>query len=160
MLLIRPLSLTQQALGVLSRNKTVIAYTDGSASVPAGAGGLGIVMKFGRFTVEISRPIMAPVTAMLAELFAIEQCLDLIPKDRRLVIKSDAKGVVGVLVKGFRPRLFKNEVERVKSKLNSHNANLLWFPKNRRVGTPHSRADRLALYARRDGREFLRIRQH
>lgn len=160
MILFRPLNLTQQAIGALSRNNRIVAFTDGSASHPAGRGGVGIVMKFGRFTVEVSEPLSAPTTSLLAELIAIEKTLDLVPNDRELVIKSDARGVVGVLAYGRKARVFINEVERVRTKLNEHKAALVWLPRANRKGTPHSRADRLAFYARRDGKRFLRIRQH
>jgi len=159
-LLLVPRKITPAALGILSRNApSVVCFTDGSASVPAGNGGIGVVSKFGYYTVEIGRPITGAVSSDMAELLSIEAVLDLFPPERNLFIKCDCLAVIHMLIDGHQPKSkrFLKSLERVRDKIKTHNVTIEFLGRKHRTGTPHTRADRLATKARLENRGFFRI---
>lgn len=157
-LLFRPQRLTPTAIGGLSRNcKTVVAFVDGSASIPADWAGVGVVLKFGKYTVELGQPLKPRVGSYLAELRAIEAALDLIPTNKRLVIRSDCLNLVDVL-NGLprRIRRMPAAIARVQRKMNGRDVELRFIPR-KPSPHPHNIADRLAHSARVEGRKFFRV---
>jgi ribonuclease HI len=158
-LLLQPKVLTKAALAALSRGQTVVAFVDGSAGIPADWGGLGIVLKFGRYVVEIAEPITPPATSYFAELCAIERALDLLPLNQRMVIRTDCQNLVTMLNGAGKARKIPYLIARVQKKLFSSNATLKFIAKRKGNSQPHphNRADRLASKARLDGAKIFRI---
>lgn len=155
-LLFQPRILTQNAISILSRNaKAIKVFTDGSASIPAKRGGLGLVAKFNFLTLEIAEPINSPASSYLSEWLAVEHALDIF-KDHKLFINCDNQTVVNMLSKEHTPAKLPKIVQRVKEKFQKCGAEIKFIAKPSRVGA-HNRADKLAKKARTEGKSFFRV---
>lgn len=157
--LIQPKVLTSAALGVLSRNQLVVAFVDGSASIPAGRGGIGLVLKFGHYTVEVAEPVRSPANSHYSELKAIERAVDLFPAETPMIIKTDCQNLVRIFDGTSQPKKLLADIERIKQKITRDNIELRFILSKKKspYPHPHKRADRLAAQARLEGRKMFRI---
>ena len=80
--------------------KTVYLYTDGACSGNPGPGGYGAILKYGKFTKEISGG-EAETTNNRMELTAVIKGLEALNERCNVVLTSDSKYVIDALEKGW-----------------------------------------------------------
>jgi ribonuclease HI len=121
----------------------VAAYTDGACSGNPGPAGLGVVMLRGTERSELSE-YLGVGTNNVAELTAILRAIEAFEGELPLLVHTDSQYAIGVLTKGWKPKVnqeliarIKNEMKRVKQ------LSLVYVPGH--AGVPlNERADELA----------------
>lgn len=150
-----PTKLTRRSIGLLARNsERIVAYVDGSA-LPLGRGGLGVVLKFGKFTVEVGRQLAAS-NSVLSELSAVETVLDLTPRSKSLLIKTDCRSVFELLSHNRRHRRLRPDFKRVRTKLRGRDTEVRFVTKKNRTSPAYDRADALAFNSAK-GQAHLKV---
>lgn len=121
----------------------VVAYTDGACSGNPGPAGLGVVLLRGQERRELSE-YLGTATNNIAELTAILRALEVHDGPVPLVVHTDSQYAIGVLTKGWKPKVnqeliasIKRQIERVPQ------LRLVYVPGH--AGVPlNERADELA----------------
>jgi ribonuclease HI len=121
----------------------VAAYTDGACSGNPGPAGLGVVLLRGKERSELSE-YLGVGTNNVAELTAILRAIEAFEGELPLLVHTDSQYAIGVLTKGWKPKVnqeliarIKNEMKRVKQ------LSLVYVPGH--AGVPlNERADELA----------------
>ncbi|MCD6138398.1 MAG: reverse transcriptase-like protein [Deltaproteobacteria bacterium] len=128
---------------------SIVIYTDGASSGNPGPAGIGIVMRYGEHTKEISRHI-GIATNNIAELMAIKVALEAVrTTDIPVRLYTDSRYCYGLLILGWKPRRNEALVAAIK-KLMKRFQDLKIIKVEGHVGiAANEQADRLARAAAR-----------
>jgi len=124
-----------------------VAYTDGACSGNPGPAGLGVVLLRGTQRQELSE-YLGTATNNVAELTAILRALEVIEDvDETVLVHTDSQYAIGVLQKGWKPKVNQELIAATKHRMKAFKAlRLLYVPGH--AGVPlNERADELARMA-------------
>lgn len=122
----------------------VIAYTDGACSGNPGPAGLGVVLLEGKERRELSE-YLGVGTNNVAELTAILRALEAhVGSSLPLVVHTDSQYAIGVLTKGWKPKVNQALIANIKERMTEVKPlKLVYVPGH--AGVPlNERADQLA----------------
>lgn len=121
----------------------VVAYTDGACSGNPGPAGLGVVLIHGQDRRELSE-YLGVGTNNVAELTAILRALEGYEGELPLVVHTDSQYAIGVLTKGWKPKVNQELIARIKQQMTSvKRLSFVYVPGH--AGVPlNERADELA----------------
>lgn len=92
----------------------LIVYTDGACTGNPGPAGLGVVILDGKERKELSE-YLGHGTNNIAELMAIVRALEVVPKDRTVIVHADSSYALGLLGKGWKAKANQEIVERMRA---------------------------------------------
>lgn len=120
-----------------------IAYTDGACSGNPGPSGLGVVLLRGHERSELSE-YLGVGTNNIAELTAILRALEAMDGELGLRLHTDSQYAIGVLTKGWKPKVNQELIQRIKDRMRHVKPlELVYVPGH--AGVPlNERADALA----------------
>jgi len=151
---VKPKIKTQKSLSIQNETpaiekNAVCIFTDGASSGNPGPSGIGVVMRYGTHTREISKSI-GIATNNIAELEAIRIGLMEIKKtDRPVWIFTDSNYAYGVLMLGWKARKNQELIKSIQERMNSFR-NIKFIKVKGHSGMPENeRADFLATTASR-----------
>jgi ribonuclease HI len=121
----------------------VAAYTDGACSGNPGPAGLGVVMLRGKERSELSE-YLGVGTNNVAELTAILRAVEAFEGELPLLVHTDSQYAIGVLTKGWKPKVNQELIARIKEEMKRvKQLSLVYVPGH--AGVPlNERADELA----------------
>jgi ribonuclease HI len=121
----------------------VVAYTDGACSGNPGPAGLGVVLLHGQERRELSE-YLGVGTNNVAELTAILRAIEAHEGELPLVVHTDSQYAIGVLTKGWKPKVNQELIARIKQQMTSvKRLSFVYVPGH--AGVPlNERADELA----------------
>jgi ribonuclease HI len=121
----------------------VAAYTDGACSGNPGPAGLGVVMLRGKERSELSE-YLGVGTNNVAELTAILRAVEAYEGELPLLVHTDSQYAIGVLTKGWKPKVNQELIARTKEEMKRvKQLSLVYVPGH--AGVPlNERADELA----------------
>jgi ribonuclease HI len=121
----------------------VVAYTDGACSGNPGPAGLGVVLLRGQERQELSE-YLGTATNNIAELTAILRAVEAHQGPLPLVVHTDSQYAIGVLTKGWKPKVNQELISRIKQEITRvPQLRLVYVPGH--AGVPlNERADELA----------------
>lgn len=121
----------------------VVAYTDGACSGNPGPAGLGVVLIHAKERRELSE-YLGTGTNNIAELTAILRALEAHESQLPLLIHTDSQYAIGVLTKGWKPKVNQELIQRIKEQMKRvERLRLVYVPGH--AGVPlNERADALA----------------
>lgn len=121
-----------------------IAYTDGACSGNPGPAGSGVVLVSPEGKMHEGLEYLGNATNNVAELTGILRAVEWIPNDgRAIVIHTDSQYAIGVLQKGWKPKVNQELVARAKRAVEARGARLVYVPGHQGVAL-NERADELA----------------
>ncbi|MCC7538729.1 MAG: ribonuclease HI [Deltaproteobacteria bacterium] len=120
----------------------VIAYADGACTGNPGPSGLGVLLLDGDHRHELSESL-GHGTNNIAELTAILRVLEVVPRERRVEIRTDSQYAIGILSKGWKPKANTELVAEIKDELRGREARFVYVPGHAGVAG-NERADALA----------------
>jgi ribonuclease HI len=135
---------TTGAVGTPQTNADLIAYTDGACSGNPGPAGLGVVLLVRGERRELSE-YLGTATNNIAELTAILRVAEVLePTTEPLVVHTDSQYAIGVLTKGWKPKVNIELIADIKQKLKPFRGLSLVYVRGH-AGVPlNERADQLA----------------
>ena len=121
-----------------------IAYTDGACSGNPGPAGSGVVLVSPKGKMYEGFEYLGEATNNVAELMAILRAVEWFPPPASgIVVHTDSQYAIGVLQKGWRPKVNQELVARTKRAVETRGARLVYVPGH--SGVPlNERADELA----------------
>lgn len=119
------------------------AWTDGACTGNPGPAGLGVVLLRDDEQVEVSE-YLGKATNNIAELTAILRALEMVPQDQPLLIRTDSQYSIGVLQKGWKPKVNQELIERIKSELRARRHTRLQYTPGHAGVALNEKADMLA----------------
>lgn len=121
----------------------LVAYTDGACSGNPGPAGLGVVLLHGKERRELSE-YLGVGTNNVAELTAILRAVEAFEAELPLVVHTDSQYAIGVLTKGWKPKVNQELIARIKEQMKRvTRVQLVYVPGH--AGVPlNERADALA----------------
>lgn len=121
----------------------VVAYTDGACSGNPGPAGLGVVLIKDKERRELSE-YLGIATNNIAELTAILRALEVFEGELPLVVHTDSQYAIGVLTKGWKPKVNQDLIARIKEQMKRvKRLHFVYVPGH--AGVPlNERADALA----------------
>jgi len=127
------------------------AYTDGACSGNPGPAGLGVIVIQPNGKMHEGYEYLGTATNNIAELTAILRALEAMPDEANdILIHTDSQYAIGVLSKGWKPKVNQDLIAETKELLKARKAKLAYVPGHQ--GVPlNERADELA-------REAIRTR--
>jgi ribonuclease HI len=130
-----------------------IAYTDGACSGNPGPAGSGMVVIRPGGKIDEGFEYLGTSTNNVAELTAILRALEVIPADApSILVHTDSQYAIGVLTKGWKPKVNQELIAKTKSLLAKRPQARLVYVKGH-AGVPmNERADELAREAVQRGR--------
>ncbi|MDF1592181.1 MAG: ribonuclease HI [Desulfobacterales bacterium] len=132
----------------------VCLFTDGASSGNPGPSGIGVVMRYGTHTKEISKPI-GIATNNIAELEAIRiGLLEIKKTDLPVRIFTDSSYAQGVLVRGWKAKKNQNLIKSIQELIAAFSDIKLIKVKGHSGVIENERADFLATTALRSNNEF------
>jgi ribonuclease HI len=144
----KPAAAPIESLSEKDAAEHAVAYTDGACTGNPGPAGLGVVLLDAGKRVELSE-YLGTGTNNIAELTAVLRALEM--TKGRVVIHTDSQYSIGILTKGWKAKLNKELVGRIREVLADRpGARLVYVPGH--AGVPlNERADELAREAIRTG---------
>jgi ribonuclease HI len=123
---------------------TWVAYTDGACSGNPGPAGSGVVLISPKGKMFEGFEYLGEATNNVAELTAILRAVEWLPVPASgVVVHTDSQYAIGVIQKGWRPKVNQELVARTKRVVESRGARLVYVPGH--SGVPlNERADELA----------------
>ncbi len=121
-----------------------VAYTDGACSGNPGPAGSGVVLVSPKGKMYEGFEYLGEATNNVAELTAILRAVEWLPQPASgIVVHTDSQYAIGVLQKGWRPKVNQELVARAKRAVETRGARLVYVPGH--SGVPlNERADELA----------------
>jgi len=121
-----------------------IAYTDGACSGNPGPAGSGVVLISPKGKMHEGFEYLGTATNNVAELTAILKAAEWLPPSARVVVvHTDSQYAIGVIQKGWKPKVNQELVRRTKEAVEARGARLVYVPGH--SGVPlNERADELA----------------
>jgi ribonuclease HI len=121
-----------------------VAYTDGACSGNPGPAGSGVVLVSPKGKMYEGFEYLGEATNNVAELTAILRAVEWLPAPASgVVVHTDSQYAIGVLQKGWRPKVNQELVARAKRAVETRGARLVYVPGH--SGVPlNERADELA----------------
>jgi ribonuclease HI len=121
-----------------------VAYTDGACSGNPGPAGSGVVLVSPKGKMYEGFEYLGEATNNVAELTAILRAVEWLPPPATgVVVHTDSQYAIGVLQKGWRPKVNQELVARTKRAVETRGARLVYVPGH--SGVPlNERADELA----------------
>jgi ribonuclease HI len=121
-----------------------IAYTDGACSGNPGPAGSGVVLVSPKGKMYEGFEYLGEATNNVAELTAILRAVEWLPAPANgVVVHTDSQYAIGVLQKGWRPKVNQELVAKTKRAVETRGARLVYVPGH--SGVPlNERADELA----------------
>jgi ribonuclease HI len=121
-----------------------VAYTDGACSGNPGPAGSGVVLVSPKGKMYEGFEYLGEATNNVAELTAILRAVEWLPAPATgVVVHTDSQYAIGVLQKGWRPKVNQELVARTKRAVETRGARLVYVPGH--SGVPlNERADELA----------------
>jgi ribonuclease HI len=128
-----------------------IAYTDGACSGNPGPSGAGMVVIAPGGKIHEGFEYIGEATNNVAELTAVLRGAECIPRDAKsAAVMTDSKYAIGVLTKGWKPKVNQELIARTRQVLSGRALHVLYVPGH--SGVPmNERADELAREAVRTG---------
>jgi ribonuclease HI len=128
-----------------------IAYTDGACSGNPGPSGAGMVVIAPGGKIHEGFEYIGEATNNVAELTAVLRGAECIPRDAKsAAVMTDSKYAIGVLTKGWKPKVNQELIARIRQVLAGRALHLVYVPGH--SGVPmNERADELAREAVRTG---------
>jgi ribonuclease HI len=123
---------------------TWVAYTDGACSGNPGPAGSGIVLVSPKGKMHEGFEFLGTATNNVAELTAILKAVEWLPASARgVVVHTDSQYAIGVIQKGWKPKVNQELVQKTKRAVEARGARLVYVPGH--SGVPlNERADELA----------------
>jgi ribonuclease HI len=139
-----PAAGTKRAAAPVHAPDTWIAYTDGACSGNPGPAGSGVVLVSPKGKMHEGFEFLGTATNNVAELTAILRAVEWLPVAANgVVVHTDSQYAIGVLQKGWKPKVNLELVLRAKQAVQSRGARLVYVPGH--SGVPlNERADELA----------------
>jgi ribonuclease HI len=121
-----------------------IAYTDGAGSGNPGPAGSGVVLISPKGKTHEGFEFLGTATNNVAELTAILRAVEWLPASaKNVVVHTDSQYAIGVLQKGWKPKVNQELVMRTRQVVTARSARLVYVPGH--SGVPlNERADELA----------------
>jgi ribonuclease HI len=121
-----------------------IAYTDGACSGNPGPAGSGVVLISPKGKMHEGFEYLGTATNNVAELTAILKAVEWLPPSAcAVVVHTDSQYAIGVIQKGWKPKVNQELVRRTKEAVEARGARLVYVPGH--SGVPlNERADELA----------------
>jgi ribonuclease HI len=121
-----------------------LAYTDGACSGNPGPAGAGVVLVAPKGKTYEGFEYLGEATNNVAELTAILRAVEWLPRDAAaIVVHTDSQYAIGVLQKGWKPKVNQELVAKAKKVVQERGARLVYVPGH--SGVPlNERADELA----------------
>jgi len=121
-----------------------IAYTDGACSGNPGPAGSGVVLVSPKGKMHEGFEYLGTATNNVAELTAILKAVEWLPSTANgVVVHTDSQYAIGVIQKGWKPKVNQELVQRTRRAVETRGARLVYVPGH--SGVPlNERADELA----------------
>jgi ribonuclease HI len=120
-----------------------IAYTDGACTGNPGPAGVGIIIAHGESVWEISE-YLGSGTNNIAELTAILRAVEAVEEEVPILIHTDSQYSIGVLSKGWKPKVNIDLIARIKKALEKHKGTQFKYVRGHSGIPLNERADELA----------------
>lgn len=120
-----------------------IAYTDGACSGNPGPAGAGIRVEYASGAAIESCDYLGQATNNVGELTGVLRALEIVPRDKTLVVYTDSQYAIGVLQKGWKAKANGDLIEKIKGAMKGRPVELRYVKGH--AGHPgNERADALA----------------
>lgn len=120
-----------------------IAYTDGACTGNPGPAGVGVIIHHGEKVWEISE-YLGSGTNNIAELTAVLRALENVDEGLPVLIHTDSQYSIGVLSKGWKPKVNIDLIGRIKKVLEKHPGTKFQYVRGHSGIPLNERADELA----------------
>jgi ribonuclease HI len=127
------------------------AWTDGACDPNPGPAGIGFVIISPDGVRREGHQGLGDGTNNIAELTAILRVAEIVPTDAPLIIHTDSKYAIGVLVQNWKAKANVDLIDRVKQALKKHPTHELAWVKAHATNLENNVADRLSVLAAKAG---------
>lgn len=128
------------------------AWTDGACDPNPGPAGIGFVILSPDGVRREGHQGLGEATNNIAELTAILRVAEIVPESAPLIVHTDSKYAIGVLVQNWRAKANVDLIDRVKRALKKHPTHALEWVKAHAQDLENNVADRLSIHAAKVGK--------